>query len=173
MFIYNLRLSKRNLSIVVQSNRLLTYFKLTYLHFMNKENDVQKPGNFIYVQCTYLSYSNHKRKKFSTTNVSNMWMIHYFSKLMWPLETLQRNTMALPVTSSSKWKIFSNFLAFSEYPNFTSGWSLGSCWSGLSWLGSIAKDLFHWLSSTNFCNSSIYRRDLEKIELIIIINQWS
>ena len=117
MFIYNLRLSKRNLSIVVQSNRLLTYFKLTYLHFMNKENDVQKPGNFIYVQCTYLSYSNHKRKKFSTTNVSNMWMIHYFSKLMWPLETLQRNTMALPVTSSSKWKIFSNFLAFSEYPN--------------------------------------------------------
>ena len=51
---------------------------------------------------------------------------------------------------------------------FTSGWSFGSCWSGLSWLGSIAKDLFHWLSSTNFCNSSIYRRDLEKIWLLVI-----
>ena len=57
---------------------------------------------------------------------------------------------------------------------FTSGWSFGSCWSGLSWLGSIAKDLFHWLSSTNFCNSSIYRRDLEKIWLLVIyINQWN
>ena len=93
--------------------------KILWMSVIKQMCSIFKHTKF-YIQCTYLSYSNHKRKKFSTTNVSNMWMIHYFSKLMWPVETLQRNTMALPVTSSSKWKIFSNFLAFSEYPNFNS-----------------------------------------------------
>ena len=70
MFIYNLSLSKCNLSIVVQSNRLLTYFKLTKLHFMNKKKDVQtlKTRNFIFIPKLFKSQQKHSQQQIPMTN---------------------------------------------------------------------------------------------------------
>ena len=82
----------------------------------------------------YLAASNFKRKinqifiAFSEYLKFNVWRLSIGKYKIWIFREGQKICKNLPlkiwrysVSSNYKWKIFSNFVAFSEYPNFTAG----------------------------------------------------